>query len=252
VTDLPGSAGGALSAGIAPKGLRFGPTVRANVPGAVLPMSPIAALAAGKANKVPFAVGANEEELAAALVTAVKTQKGLDAHVTTVFGLLGKGIAADIKKTYKVADFKDARAAMVALYSDMRFVCPARRIARAAAKGQMPAVFRYHFGRRGKLNKGEKPAGHGVELLYVFGTMSDIALFKPHADDLGLAAQMQTWWRQLAASGKAGKSGSMTWPSYDATKDTTLWLDQPPKVVDGVHTKRCDMWDSVSSKLGLE
>lgn len=223
---------------------RFSPVVD----GALLPLSPEVALATGGAHKVPMVFGVNREE-SAHLTLKVDSQAALDAHIDKVFGPLGKQIPILLKPAYQVADYDSAQDALIALYSDMRFVCPSRGAARKAVAGGQSAVYRYHFYRRAKTAKGENPAAHGVELLYVFGSMSDIPLFSPHAEDLQVSAQMQTWWRALADKGAPGTAGGVTWQLYDSQTDRTLRIDATSKMVDGVRTQACDAWDAVMALL---
>jgi carboxylesterase type B len=93
---------------------------------------------------------------------------------------------------------------------------------------------------------GATPAQHGVELLYVFGSILDIPGFTPAPADADLSAAMRGYWSSLAASGSPSEAGAPAWPPYDATLDTTLVLDSPITVADGIRTAKCDFWDGLA------
>lgn len=252
LAELPGGVG-ITTAGLGGDGtLRMGPIAG----GAFLPKSPHAALADGSAAQVPVVFGVNAEEQAGAFLFPVQDDAALTQHIQTVFALLPKAQRDQLVATYTAPGaFADAGEAQEQLYADMRFVCPARRYAKAAAAGGNAAVRRYYFARRAVTKQGETPAKHGIELLYVFGTMSDIPLFSPHADDLALAAGMRAMWGQLArGEAPAWDAGTdaapLAWPVWDAASDPALRLDMPVAVQQGVITERCNVWEGVFDAIG--
>ncbi|MFY0540131.1 hypothetical protein [Nannocystis pusilla] len=90
-----------------------------------------------------------------------------EALVQATFGPL----AAMVLAQYPAADYEgDGQAAYVALTSDLKFICGARRAARAADAGQDAPVFRYHFAYDGydAQPNVETAAFHGLELIYIF------------------------------------------------------------------------------------
>ena len=130
---MRGRAPGAILAALPPDvsvvsstGQLWGPAVD----GFALRESPEAALAHGTHNRVPFAVGANADETAQA-APLVSSESEYRALVTAQFSLLAPLVLAQ----YPAAAYATPRKAYVALTTDARFVCPARRIARAAAAG---------------------------------------------------------------------------------------------------------------------
>lgn len=200
--------------------------------------------------------GVNAEEQAGLLLLTVKDNAALTAHIHTAFLVLPKALREQLVAIYTAPGaFSDAGEAQEQLYADMRFVCPARRYASDAVKGGNAAVRRYLFARRAKTKQGETPARHGMELLYIFGTMSDIPLFTPHADDLALAAWMRALWGQLAKGiAPAWDAGTdalpLPWPTWDAATDPALRLDTPVSMQQGVASARCDVWDAVYAAAG--
>jgi para-nitrobenzyl esterase len=238
VRELPG-AFGVFDISFSPVG-RYGPVVD----GVILPQSPETALAAGAFEPVPFVVGANAEELAALITTTVETEPELVAAIEQAMAPFGAQATEDAVALYPAASYPTPQDALVAFLSDQRFVCPSRRIARLAS-GHGSPVYRYFFSRRAQGAMGALPAQHGIELLFVFGTMADIPGFTPAPADVALASAMRGYWTSLARSGTPSENGQPAWPAYEASSDHTLVLDAPISVLDGVRTTECDFWDTL-------
>jgi para-nitrobenzyl esterase len=238
VRELPGSVGVFdVSPGLT---IGFGPVVD----GVVLLDSPEAALAAGDFEPVPFAVGANAEELAKLIDAQVDTDAEYVAAVELAMAPYGQQATDDALVIYPSAAYPSPQAALVALLSDQRFVCPSRRIARAAS-GHGSPVYRYFFQRQAQTAMGSLPAQHGIELLYVFGTMLDIPGFVPAPADADLGVAMRGYWSTLLG-GAPSADGQPAWPLYDPALDTTLVLDANVAAVDGIRTTECDFWDGLA------
>ncbi len=208
------------------------------VDGFVLSESPEAALGHGTHNKVPFAVGANADETGAA-APLLTTESEYRALVTAQVGILAPLVLAQ----YPASAYATPRKAYVALTTDSRFVCPSRRIARAAAAGGSPAVYRYFFSYPANRLYG---AIHGVELPFVFGSFSAIAGYTPDASARALSDAMNAAWARLAAAGDPNGAGVPAWPRYDAARDSTLVWDAPAAARDGIRTAACDFWDALT------
>ena len=121
---------------------------------------------------------------------------------------------------------------------------------RATTHPQNNLVRRYFFSRRAKLPNGDKPAQHGIELLFVFGTLSDIPLYTPVQADLDLSFFIMGYQTRLGRTGDPNGSGALAWPLYDTATDRTLVLDSPLSTVDGVRTDKCDTWDALAASQG--
>lgn len=239
LAELPGSIniGGAAVGNAAGS---YGPIID----GHVLPQATSAIFATGQHNHMPFAIGTNSEELAALLTIKVTTEAEFQSVINLNFGTL----APDVLAAYPVADYASPQDALIAVYSDMRFTCPTRLLASSIAKSQTEPVYRYFFTRRAKTANGEKPAQHGIELLYVFHSLTDIPLYTPVAEDLALSDAMMGYWGRLGATGDPNGAGAVQWPKYDPVKDTHLVLDSPISSTDGVRTVQCDAWEQIWAK----
>ena len=103
--------------------------------------------------------------------------------------------AAMVLAAYPVADYGgDATMTYIALSSDVKFVCQARRSARAAVAKAAAPVFRYHFTYDGytTLPNDTPLAFHGLDLIYIFRNWEAVLdgnfEYQPNADDLAMAA----------------------------------------------------------------
>jgi para-nitrobenzyl esterase len=215
-----------------------------HVDGWVLPLIPLDAIAAGQHNHVPFVVGANRDETGKSV--GAMTDAAYQAAVLKLAGGV-QALADQILAQYPISAYPSARAAYVALTSDAKFICTARKIARAAAKGQTEPVYRYFFTHvleNGSAATKAFGAFHGEELLFVFDDVN-VAGYQPSAGEVALAKAMGGYWSRLAASGDPNGEGAVTWPRYDATKDSYLGLDDTIAAGEGVRTAQCDFWDSL-------
>ncbi|MEO8585085.1 MAG: carboxylesterase family protein, partial [Acidobacteriota bacterium] len=129
------------------------------------------------------------------------------------------------------------------LTSDARFVCPARRIARAAVAGGSPSVYRYFFSYPANRLYG---AIHGIELPFVFGSFSAVPGYTPDASARALSDAMNAAWGRFASAGDPNGAGVPAWPRYDAARDSTLVWDVPAAAREGIRTAACDFWDALT------
>jgi para-nitrobenzyl esterase len=229
---------------LTPNPARYGPVVD----GWVLEGSPLDVIAAGDHNAVPFAVGSNAAELADAISVEVTSDEEYQEVIQTSFEVLGATWVDAILATYPSAGYPTPQDALVAVFTDARFTCPARAIARAAATGQSEPVYRYWFQRYAVTAQGPKPPIHGIELLYVFGTFNDIPGFNAAAADVALSDSMQRYWTRFARSGDPSGGVDPEWPAYTSAADDHLVLDSPITSDTELRTIECDLWDEIASQ----
>lgn len=212
-----------------------------HVDGYLLPDHPYELLKVGQHNHVPLVVGANEHETGQAVPDMTEAE-----YEAAVSALLGP-VAAQALAEYPVAGYATPRDAYVALTTDVKFVCGARRVLRAAAASQEEPVFRYHFthvlDNVGPMGK-KSGAFHGLELFFVFDQLG-VAGYVPSAGEKVLAAEIGGYWSRFASGGDPNGEGKTAWPAYDPTKDSYLRLDTVLSAEEGVHTEKCDFWDAV-------
>ncbi len=211
------------------------------VDGYLLTGAPFDVLAAGDHNHVPVVMGSNENETGASV--PAMTEAEYTAAVTALFGAL----APDVLAVYPVADYAAPRDAYVQLTSDGKFVCPVRRTLRALSASQSEPVYRYQFthvlDNVGPAQKA-KGAFHGLELFFVFGQLG-VAGYVASPAEKDLSAEIQGYWSRFGATGEPGEGSQVTWPAFDPAKDSHLRLDTTISAEEGVHTEKCDFWDSL-------
>ena len=211
-----------------------------SIDGTLLPTAPLDAIRNGQHNRVPTVIGANADETGRDVpLTFSEAQYQLILASTFPNAV----VRAQVADQYSSAAFGSPRRAYVALSSDLKFICPARTIARALANAQTEPVYRYFF-----TEVPDAPtssvygAVHGLELLYVFGVL-DIQGYLPTAAERTLSTAMQAYWGSLGASGTPSAVGAPAWTSYDAGRDNHLVLDATALAMgEGVNTSRCDFW----------
>ncbi len=218
-------------------GIKFGP----NVDGYVLLGSPIDVIADRKHNPVPFVAGANAEETAR-FTPMVPTAMAYEEFLRASF----PAIADQILQLYPAASFPTPRKALTAVTTDARFVCPSRRIARTVRAAQSEPVFRYFFTHAlDSTPASALGAWHGLELAWVFNHL-DIANYVPSSAEKKLSTDIMGYWSRLGKAGNPNGGGAFEWPTYDATTDSHLVLDNTISAGTMLRTARCDFWDSIS------
>jgi len=207
-----------------------------------LPASSLEAMAAGTHNRVPTIIGANAEETAREAPPL--TRQSYAELVALTFGPLSD----DVLAAYPVADYDDATDAWIAVTSDAKFICGARRSLVAAAEGGTD-LWRYHLTYDGYTTgpASEPAAFHGLELIYVFGNFDAVELgglsYQPNPDDLAMAAGLQQAWTSFATDGSP--TTEPAWPMWDVATAPYLGLDVPNTASAGVRTEQCDFWDGL-------
>jgi para-nitrobenzyl esterase len=212
------------------------------VDGVVLLGQPDEEIAAGRHNHVAAIVGANSDETSTS-VPELATEAAYTQLVRAQFGMiLGDRVLAQ----YPAADFPTPQDAYIAVTTDSKFVCGARRDARAFAAGQTEPVYRYFFTQHleNAPRLRDRGAYHGLELFFVFDNLF-IGGYRPTAQEEALADTIGGYWSRFAAGDDPNGDGAPTWPAYDAAADRTLVLGDPIETRDGIRTARCDFWDSI-------
>ncbi|HTE42363.1 MAG TPA: carboxylesterase family protein [Steroidobacteraceae bacterium] len=89
---------------------------------------------------------------------------------------------------------------------------------------------------------GRYGATHGID---VSPSMHDIRfpLMGPSADNLRLADQLAGAWASFAATGNPNNARTPTWPTYDATKRTTMVFGSPSNAVDDPRGAFRELWN---------
>jgi para-nitrobenzyl esterase len=218
--------------GAGPDPARFGASVVKTsmaflpvVDGEVLPVHPLAALAAGAGGGVPLLIGTNAEEFRLFFVPTGLA--GLVTEETLPAFLAAFGIAAETAAIYRAnrpaATPGDVFAALI---TDWFFRLPAFAAAQARADAGGPAAtYLYEFGWRSPVL--DLGAAHAIEIPFVFDNLTApdaAAAIGSHAP-ADLARQMHAAWIRFASTGDAG------WQPFDASYPVQVFDGAAPRVV---------------------
>lgn len=216
------------------------------IDGEVQPQAPLAAILAGRHNRVPAIVGANADETSLSAPPIV----GGAQYAAIVAGQFGP-LAPLVLRQYPAGDYDSPRSAYVALTTGARFVCTSRRTALTLAESQSQPVFRCFFS---FVPENASPAlrragtWHGLDIFYLFETLDGAGGYQSGARDEEIAHAFQDCWSQLAAAGDPNRAGLPAWPRYTAD-GPYLELNAPPRSGTGLRAEACDFWDRLSDWL---
>jgi para-nitrobenzyl esterase len=183
----------------------------------VLPEHPLQAIAAGSAADIDLIVGSNSEEMNLYYVPS-----GV-ADVVTADQVRAM-LAAIHSRPDELLAGPDATpgAALTRVMNDLVFHGPARRLAEAHAGTGAGRTYAYDFAWRSSACGGRLGACHGLELPFVFGTLSSAIGPEGMLGDgapQALSDQMRESWTAFARSGDPG------WPAYRADAPETHRID---------------------------
>jgi para-nitrobenzyl esterase len=130
------------------------------------------------------------------------------------------------------------------------FVAPARVLARCSARDGAP-TWLYHFTRVPPSPVFRRlGAFHGLEIAYVFGTISGSGAGRLAfgEKDRALSATMRAAWLAFARTGDPNGPGLPAWPPYEEATDRHLELGDGVEAKAGLHREACDAVDRVRRK----
>ncbi|MEM1009113.1 MAG: carboxylesterase family protein, partial [Myxococcota bacterium] len=128
------------------------------------------------------------------------------------------------------------------------FTCAAIESASVTADASTSNVWRFLFQRRPKVGPQNILARHGLELIFIFGTLTDIPLVQIQQEDLDLSERMMQAWINFATTGDPNNTQTPNaWTAYDAQKDPTWLFDVKDSLKEGVRKDRCTFWKNLTS-----
>lgn len=216
--------------------------------GWALPEGMAERVAYGRAQALPWIIGANADE-ATIFLTPSQKAMGYEAFALLVRQLYG-GSAEAVLSLYPQSAYPTGGEALAAVTGDVAFVCPARRIAGWHAAAGRP-TWLYHFTQvteaARRLGLG---AHHGAEIPFLFRMLESgpLPLRGPPAQ---LSEAIRSWWADLATVGAPRAAAAGPWPAYDAAGDWGMRLEAPPLLgpVAGWRGERCKLWDGIEADL---
>jgi para-nitrobenzyl esterase len=215
-----------------------------SIDGYVLKEDPLAAAAAGRDEHVPVLLGTTTNELSTwPLSFAPQLVTGDTTYVSVIAAAFGVDDARRIAARYPLDRYPSAYQALVALWGDALFVCPANRLARALALSTHVYRFVYaHVFEHSLL--ATLGAAHGFDLGLVFRNLPPGLRLEP--SEQALADDMLHAWSRFAATGDPN-GGATIWPSYDPTSEPYLEFDTTPVPRSGVRKEECALWDAIGN-----
>ena len=196
----------------------FGPVnLLPNVDGYLLPETPWTAFAAGKQRAVPLLTGINANEGNIFLPPATAQQAQFLASY--LYG----DYADEVMALYPVQTDEGVKAAMDRLVTQMGFAASARFTAECMEEVGAPAYL-YLFSQVPPDARAQALGSfHGLEILYVFGTLDKVGAQGLTDADYALSEAMMTYWSDFAKSGDPNGQGVPYWPA--CTRETNQYQE---------------------------
>jgi para-nitrobenzyl esterase len=201
--------------------------------------------ALSRSSDVPrLLIGNTEDELGTFL--APSTIPDDTAYAAQLYALFGQDLGDQVFAQYPSSAYPSPYRAYIAATSDFKFVCPARRIAKAFASAS--TVYRY-------LNTHalENPnpwvgrgAVHTSDLPFIFHTLGAGGLgYAGTAAEQTLSDTIAKIWITFAAVGHPHVPDLPPWLPYNVGTDPYLNINDTSQTAAGVHTANCNFWDGI-------
>jgi para-nitrobenzyl esterase len=210
------------------------------VDGTVLPAAPLTAFAAGQGSGVPLLIGSNRDEARLFLVAAATIDLIDDATLGAVAGAYG--LTPDQVAVYR-GNRPDASPGDIAaaVISDWFFRIPPIRVAEARAAAGTASTWMYRFDHPEPRDNHGLGACHGIEIPFVFDT---ITLDELHprlgeAPSQAVADQVHQVWVDFITRGDPG------WAAYDTGRRTTALLAADIDAADDPAGDERALWDGI-------
>jgi len=195
---------------------------------------------AGEQARVPLIVGSNSYE-GVLLRAAFKVKTG------DVFRAVSDRID-ELSALYRPQLIMTPDTLADHIWGDANFVEPARMIARAASGVGQP-VYHYNFDFQPPLLRLIGGTPHGLEVVYVFGTLTRVLpvighFVHPHNHEVSEA--MMSYWTNFARTGNPNGARGERWPRFTADDEATLVFGNDRSYVERDYLKeRLDLFHGV-------
>jgi para-nitrobenzyl esterase len=196
--------------------------------GDVLPGDQYELYQAGRFNDTPVLIGTNSDE-GALFVRGAVTPQQFESVVRAGFGARADRILA----AYPHATDADALKAMKGVFRESTFAWHTWAWALLQSQKGKGKAYVYYFDHR--TSQSPEGAGHGSEILYVFGNLGagrGSAFGLPGAPlpaDTAISALMMSYWVNFAKNGDPNGKGLPAWPAFtSASQQAMHLLDQNP------------------------
>jgi para-nitrobenzyl esterase len=217
----------------------FGPSID----GQVLKERPFAAVAEGRATRVPILIGTTREEMR---YFSTAEDNGLEQkpralllkQLQSIIGSRAQSVLDEYQRLYpKWGD------TVVQISSDAIMRFPIVQLADAASAFQ--PVYLYLFTYESNSTYKNFGSAHAMELPFVFGTVNlpEAIVFTgrdPRRFDL--ANRVMESWIAFARSGNPTPQGGPEWPRYNATQRPTMDLGPEPRILNDPLSEQRKIW----------
>lgn len=208
----------------------------------VLPDAPQALFDRGEIAKVPYLLGANNDEGTTLVIRATPLADEA-AYLADLDKRYGKD-AAKVAALYPASKFGgDVNLARAHVLGDAALVCGTHDTARRAARAGLP-VYLYNFNMPWSLAPTVLLAGHASEISHVFGVPYTPV---PDPETVMVSQAMNAYWARFARSGDPnGMSAPAAWPRFTADADKRLQLDTTWALLTDFRSEECKLWRTLT------
>src|SRR6266700_2502021 len=206
----------------------------------LLPVAPLASMAAGQGGNVPLLIGSNRDEARLFLVAAATIDLIDDPTLAAVAGAYGLG-ADDLAVSRANRPGASAGDIAAAVITDWFFRVPPIRVAEARAAAGMASTWMYRFDHPEPQDNRGFGACHGVEIPFAFDTATREEI-RPLICDTpaqAVADQVHRVWVDFITHGDPG------WAPYDTAGRTTGLLTDTISAVDDPAGDERARWEGI-------
>lgn len=200
-----------------------------HIDGTLIPLSPLEAVIAKRANNVDLLIGSNADEWKMYLGADESSSKWLAQHVDS----------RRIDEVNSTLEGLDEISKLDRLITSVNYTCPSLSFAKEMANsGSQTWV--YFFSRRREGDKAAKMgAYHGAELPYVFNTHDE--WLPTNYEDRALTQSMMRYWVNFARDGNPNSEDLIDWPAFNNNAElNALRLDTQIEAIAHPDTSLCE------------
>jgi len=216
------------------------------VGGIVLPRSPLALLS-DHPPTTPLLVGFDREEDRYFLLGyPIPTNREFTREDFRWYtaDLVGARDAAEARALYPPSSYDSRAWAFVTMGTDVKRGCPTRRLANLSAGPTWRWLDTHTYENDPAF--ADARAAHIYEEPFLWNDFNLFGFgYTPTPAEETLSEEMVGYWTNFAKTGDPNGPGLPVWPSYDASAERTLTLDDPIGVVDRYHVEQCAFLDSI-------
>ncbi len=191
-----------------------------NIDGYLLPEPPLEAFASGNTADTPLLTGINADE-----GTIFAPDISLEQYRTMLPFLYG-GLAQEVLARYPAGGPEQVKPALARLITELGFAASARFTVECLSAKGMPCYVYYFTREAGDPRVRHLGSFHGLEIMYVFGTLDKVRISGLEEADLRLSKAMMAYWTAFARSGDPNTAGLPEWPSYEEGEAPYLELGE--------------------------